>query len=48
MYFDEPVEGTVREITITPGSLIGQLILLAGTVYFGIVASNIFDATIQM
>ncbi|MEO1958099.1 MAG: NADH-quinone oxidoreductase subunit N [Nautiliaceae bacterium] len=47
IYFDEPREDIDRVITISNGSLIGQLILLAGTIYFGIVASNVFDATIQ-
>ncbi len=45
IYFDEPVEGSVAKIAITPGSLIGQLILLAGTFYFGIVAADIFNVT---
>jgi len=48
IYFDEPQEGSVAEIPMTTGSLIGQLILLAGTIYFGIIASDIFNATIQM
>jgi NADH-quinone oxidoreductase subunit N len=45
IYFDEP--NKEETITMSPGSLIGQLILLAGTVYFGIVASDIFNATIS-
>ena len=48
IYFDEPQEVSVAEIPMTTGSLIGQLILLAGTIYFGIIASDIFNATIQM
>jgi NADH-quinone oxidoreductase subunit N len=44
MYFDDT--NSNETITMTPGSLIGQLILLAGTVYFGIVAGNIINATV--
>ena len=46
IYFDK----TESEATIsmTPGSLMGQLILLAGTIYFGIYAAGIFNATISM
>ncbi|WP_457563439.1 NADH-quinone oxidoreductase subunit N, partial [Caminibacter pacificus] len=44
IYFDDTKSTTT--ITMTPGSLIGQLILLAGTVYFGIVAGNIINATV--
>ena len=46
IYFDEPVANTQAKITITPGSLIGQLILLAGTLYFGIFAYPVFNATL--
>ena len=45
IYFDQPTEGSIAKISITPGSLIGQLILLAGTFYFGIVAADIFNVT---
>jgi len=44
IYFDDT--NSNETITMTPGSLIGQLILLAGTVYFGIVAGNIINATV--
>ncbi|WP_457564832.1 NADH-quinone oxidoreductase subunit N [Caminibacter sp.] len=44
IYLDEPNSEEV--ISMSPGSLIGQLILLAGTIYFGIVAANVFNATI--
>ena len=42
IYFDK----SENEVTVkmSAGSLIGQLILLAGTVYFGIVAGNIIGA----
>ncbi len=45
IYFDES-ENT-KKIEMSAGSLIGQLILLAGTLYFGIVASGILGATIS-
>ncbi len=45
IYFDEPKGNEV--IQMSTGSLIGQLILLAGTLYFGIVAGDIFNATIS-
>ncbi len=45
VYFDEP--NREEAISMSAGSLIGQLILLAGTVYFGVVAANIFNATIS-
>jgi len=48
IYFDEPVDGTQAHITMTPGSLIGQLILLAGTIYFGVFAAPIFSATLGL
>ncbi len=48
IYFDAPVNGTVAKISISAGSLIGQLILLAGTIYFGIVAAQVFNTTISM
>jgi NADH-quinone oxidoreductase subunit N len=47
IYFDEAVDGSQTKITMTPGSMIGQLILLAGTIYFGIFASPVFDATLN-
>jgi len=45
IYFDETSDNS--QIKMSPGSLIGQLILLAGTVYFGIVASDILGATVS-
>jgi NADH-quinone oxidoreductase subunit N len=48
IYFDKPVDGTVKKISISGGSLIGQLILLIGTIYFGIVATQVFNTTISM
>jgi len=45
IYFDETNDNS--QIKMSPGSLIGQLILLAGTVYFGIVASDILGATVS-
>jgi len=45
LYFDKAPEGA-QSVKMPVGSLAGQIILLAGTVYFGIVASTIFDATI--
>jgi len=48
IYLDKSVEGSVKKISISPGSLIGQLILLLGTVYFGIVAAQVFNTTISM
>ncbi|NPA12137.1 MAG: NADH-quinone oxidoreductase subunit N [Epsilonproteobacteria bacterium] len=46
IYFDDTKKEEV--ITMSPGSLIGQLILLAGTIYFGIVAVDILNATVIM
>ncbi len=45
LYFDEAT--TNQSIQMSAGSLIGQLILLAGTLYFGIVASGILGATVS-
>ena len=45
LYMDEPQ--SKQTIQMSAGSLIGQLILLAGTFYFGIVASGIIGATIS-
>ncbi len=45
IYFDKS-ENT-QKIEMSAGSLIGQLILLTGTLYFGIVASGILGATIS-
>jgi len=45
IYFDEVDGYNTSKITMTPGSLIGQIILLAGTIYFGIFASPVFIAT---
>jgi NADH-quinone oxidoreductase subunit N len=46
IYFDEPKDGN-EVIQMSTGSLIGQLILLAGTIYFGIAASDIINATVS-
>ncbi len=48
IYFDKPVTGSVKKISISAGSLMGQLILLMGTVYFGIVSAQVFNTTISM
>jgi len=45
IYLDE--SKSTQTIQMSAGSLIGQLILLAGTLYFGIVASGILGATIS-
>ena len=45
IYFDDTHKTDI--IKMSPGSLIGQLILLAGTLYFGIVASDVLGATIS-
>jgi NADH-quinone oxidoreductase subunit N len=45
IYFDKTDGYATSQITITPGSLVGQFILLAGTIYFGIFASSIFNST---
>jgi NADH-quinone oxidoreductase subunit N len=42
IYFDDALPGQRRNIPMSPGSLIGQLILLAGTLYFGIIAADVF------
>jgi NADH-quinone oxidoreductase subunit N len=47
VYFDAPAEGAFV-IKIPTGSLIGQLILLAGTIYFGVVAGTIFGVAIPL
>jgi NADH-quinone oxidoreductase subunit N len=44
IYFDAPVDENYKVADISTSSLIGQFILLAGTVYFGIVAGQIFQA----
>ncbi|MEO1923752.1 MAG: proton-conducting transporter membrane subunit, partial [Nautiliaceae bacterium] len=46
IYFDEPNNDVT--ISMSQGSLIGQLILLAGTIYFGIVASDVLSVTISL
>jgi NADH-quinone oxidoreductase subunit N len=46
IYFDEP-ENEAQPIKITYGALAGQTILLAGTIYFGIFAYPVFNATIS-
>ncbi len=44
LYFDEAkFNSTVK---MSAGSLIGQLILLAGTIYFGIVAADVINSTV--
>ncbi|QCT94164.1 NADH-quinone oxidoreductase subunit N [Caminibacter mediatlanticus TB-2] len=43
IYFDEPKSS--ETISMSFGSLLGQLILLAGTIYFGIIATDIISAT---
>jgi len=45
IYFDE--SNNTETIKMTNGSLIGQLILLAGTFYFGIVAGDVITSTIS-
>jgi len=45
IYFDETDGYNNSKISMTPGSLLGQLILLAGTIYFGIFATPVFLAT---
>jgi len=45
IYFDETDGYATSKITMTPGSLVGQVILLMGTIYFGIFASSIFTHT---
>ena len=47
LYFDAADEGA-EAIKIPIGSLIGQLILLAGTIYFGIAAGTIFGVAIPL
>ncbi len=44
IYMDEP--NNFETISISTGSLIGQLILLAGTIYFGIIGADVFNATL--
>jgi NADH-quinone oxidoreductase subunit N len=46
IYFDKA--NNEATINISPGSFIGQLILLTGTIYFGIFAADVFNATISM
>jgi len=45
IYFDETDGYNTSKISISAGSLLGQIILLAGTLYFGIFATPIFLAT---
>ena len=45
IYFDDTDGYATSKITITPGSLVGQIILLIGTIYFGIFATPVFLAT---
>jgi len=44
IYFDKATDS--KSATISTGALIGQLILLAGTVYFGIVAGQIIAVSV--
>jgi len=44
IYFDETDGYNNSKIVMNKGTLIGQTILLAGTIYFGIFASSIFGA----
>ncbi len=44
LYFDEAKCNST--IKMSAGSLIGQLILLAGTIYFGIVAADVINSTV--
>lgn len=46
IYFDKASNEST--INISAGSFIGQLILLVGTIYFGIFAADVFNATISM
>jgi len=43
IYFDAPEDETTSDIPT--GALVGQGLLLAGTIYFGIVAGQIFSVT---
>ena len=45
IYFDAPTEE--KTATISTGALIGQTILLAGTIYFGIVAGQIIQVALN-
>jgi NADH-quinone oxidoreductase subunit N len=47
IYFDAAPEGA-PSVKMPTGSLIGQLILLAGTIYFGVVAGTVFGTTIPL
>jgi len=44
IYFDEPQDDKTSQIPV--GALIGQAILLAGTIYFGIVAGQIIQTSL--
>ncbi len=46
IYFDKAI--VKDKINVSSGSLIGQLILLAGTIYFGIVAADVFATTVPL
>jgi NADH-quinone oxidoreductase subunit N len=46
IYLDEPV--TKQPLQVSYGVLLGQLILAAGTFYFGIVAADIFNVTMPL
>ncbi|GAX87706.1 NADH-quinone oxidoreductase subunit N [Lebetimonas natsushimae] len=46
IYFDKANSNSTIEIST--GSFIGQLILLTGTIYFGVFAASVFNATISM
>jgi NADH-quinone oxidoreductase subunit N len=47
LYFDAAAEGASTH-KMSTGSLIGQVILLAGTLYFGVVAGTVFSAAIPL
>jgi NADH-quinone oxidoreductase subunit N len=47
LYFDAP-DPEASLLKLTTGSLVGQLILLAGTIYFGVVAGTVFGAAIPL
>jgi NADH-quinone oxidoreductase subunit N len=47
LYFDAPAKDAAA-VTMPTGSLIGQVILLAGTLYFGVVAGTLFGTTLSL
>jgi NADH-quinone oxidoreductase subunit N len=46
-YFDAPTDDKAT-LKIAPEALLAQLILLAGTIYFGVVAGTIFSSTMSL